>query len=225
MQRPFAGIFFLLLFAGCASVADYSTFSDKDLRLAAKRCVSSLAVEASPEGRGPDLAAVFENQSVLVRMGARAVSPVADALDNAPKKSNLKIFLVPVLGAAGTDEALGVLRKTLAAKGMTSVKDECAIALGNHADEAALGRLMKIASRRKYPVRRARAIAALARYEGNTEVENFLKGLLDDKTPVVLSQKVLWGVWPLRGYTWVLKEGEIRDFARAALLFVTGSGE
>jgi hypothetical protein len=72
--------------------------------------------------------------------------------------------------------------------------------------------------RKDFPDRRARAIAALSRFKGETAISTTLRTLLNDTTPVILSQKTLQGIWPFRGLDWTTVEPEIRDFAYAAIV-------
>ena len=185
--------------------------------------MKSVEAESAPKDRAPDEIALLENQSELVEMGARVLPLLLASFREA--KPEVKMNLVPVLGAIGGNEALAALRETLAAKGKTSLKDECAIALGFNGDNAAVERLVEVAQQRpEFPDRRARALAALSRYKGNEELALSLSDLLIDNTPVILSQKTLHGFWPFRGLDWTVVEVEIRDFAYAALSEMTGRG-
>jgi HEAT repeat protein len=219
-MRPAGVLLMLIMLAGCAATTDYSALTDEQLQESASRCITALRLEAKPEERSPAYPDVLGNQNELMRMGVRAAPYIHTALGSAGKE--LKKMLIPVLGEIGTDAALTKLREMYAAETFRSVKDELAVALGMHADETVLERLFTVASREKYPARRAHAVAALSRYKEKKEVVRFLVGLLDDKTPVYLSQKVLSGLWPFRGYAWALDEHELRDFALAALAILTG---
>lgn len=188
---------------------------EEDLLTCALEQVRIIIAESAPKDRAPDEKALLAAQSELVEIGPRAFQFYQSEFYNAP--TEFKINLVPVLGAIGGVGALAALRETLAAKGKTSLKDECAIALGFNADNAAIERLLEIAKRPEFPDRRARAIAALSRYKGNEDIAQTLVPLLYDNTTVILTQKVLSGIWPFRGLDWTVVEAEICDFAYAAI--------
>lgn len=221
MRRAVIPVFILsVFFAGCATTAQYSEYSDQDLMAEALKVLQALDNETEVSGRRPDFNVVWNYQAALVQMGPRAVETIASFASDDDK--DLKLLAIPVLGVIGTERALEVVCEMYLKTRKTSVRDECAIALGAHADKRVLDRLLKIAGRKKYPTRRARAVTALAAYPEHEKIVKGLAALLDDETPVTLAQEVESGWWPFYGRSWELDEAGLCDYALAALAKVTG---
>jgi len=212
----FAVLSIYLFLSSCAAIPlDYSRIPQEQLPKEVQIRLETLEQEAFPVDRSPDFEKILTAQTELVKMGERIIPLIRETALNAD--NNLKLLLITILGEIGTDDAIQLLREIYAGRAATVIRDAAAIALGMNGDEWVIERLIEIADRERHAVRRAFAVHALSNFKGNDKVSIFLLHLLDDKTPIVVSQEVLSGFFPFRRVRWGLEEMELRDFAIASL--------